>query len=124
LPRGFIYLSGLASDDAKEDFVNRLQMTLFGWIKKHPSPKGMLYVIDEAQITEIYDVGKTASRDPATVPAGNSLQDAANSLLGLMIERFGEVVAHPILGGLSVRSNLDFGSDNRRARPLCAPCAY
>ena len=45
-----INLSGLASDDAKEDFVNRLQMTLFGWIKKHPSPKGMLYVIDEAQI--------------------------------------------------------------------------
>jgi DNA helicase HerA-like ATPase len=39
----------LASDEAKEDFVNRLQMTLFGWIKKHPSPKGMLYVIDEAQ---------------------------------------------------------------------------
>src|SRR6202040_2492733 len=44
-----INLSGLASDDAKEDFVNRLQMTLFGWIKKYPSPKGMLYVIDEAQ---------------------------------------------------------------------------
>ena len=44
-----INLSGLASDDAKEDFVNRLQMTLFGWVKKHPSPRGMLYVIDEAQ---------------------------------------------------------------------------
>jgi hypothetical protein len=45
-----INLLGLASAAAKEDFVNRLQMTLFGWIKKHPSPKGMLYVIDEAQI--------------------------------------------------------------------------
>jgi DNA helicase HerA-like ATPase len=44
-----VNLSGLASDEAKEDFVNRLQMTLFGWIKKHPSPRGMLYVIDEAQ---------------------------------------------------------------------------
>ncbi len=44
-----INLSGLASDDSKEDFVNRLQMTLFGWIKRYPSPKGMLYVIDEAQ---------------------------------------------------------------------------
>jgi hypothetical protein len=44
-----INLSGLASNEAKEDFVNRLQMTLFGWIKRHPSPKGMLYVIDEAQ---------------------------------------------------------------------------
>jgi Helicase HerA, central domain len=45
-----INLSGLASDDAKEDFVNRLQMTLFGWVKKHPSPHGLLYVIDEAQV--------------------------------------------------------------------------
>jgi uncharacterized protein DUF87 len=45
-----INLSGLASDEAKEDFVNRLQMTLFGWIKKHPSPRGLLYVIDEAQV--------------------------------------------------------------------------
>ena len=44
-----INLSGLASDKAKQDFVNRLQMTLFGWIKKHPSPHGRLYVIDEAQ---------------------------------------------------------------------------
>ena len=44
-----INLSGLASDKAKQDFVNRLQMTLFGWIKRHPSPTGLLYVIDEAQ---------------------------------------------------------------------------
>jgi hypothetical protein len=45
-----INLSGLATDEAKQDFVNRLQMTLFGWIKLHPSPKGMIYVIDEAQL--------------------------------------------------------------------------
>jgi hypothetical protein len=45
-----INLSGLASDQAKEDFVNRLQMTLFGWVKKNPSPRGLLYVIDEAQL--------------------------------------------------------------------------
>ncbi|MEH3148587.1 MAG: ATP-binding protein [Methylobacterium frigidaeris] len=44
-----VNLSGLASETAREDFVNRLQMTLFGWIKKHPSPRGMLYVVDEAQ---------------------------------------------------------------------------
>ena len=48
-----INLSGLPSNDAKQDFVNRLQMTLFSWIKKHFSPeaphKEMLYVIDEAQ---------------------------------------------------------------------------
>jgi hypothetical protein len=45
-----INLSGLASDQAKQDFVNRLQMTLFGWVKKNPSPRGLLYVIDEAQL--------------------------------------------------------------------------
>ncbi|MGY2051958.1 helicase HerA domain-containing protein [Methylobacterium sp. JK268] len=44
-----INLSGLASDAAREDFVNRLQMTLFGWIKRNPSPRGLLYVVDEAQ---------------------------------------------------------------------------
>jgi hypothetical protein len=44
-----INLSGLASDAAREDFINRLQMTLFGWIKKNPSETGLLYVVDEAQ---------------------------------------------------------------------------
>jgi DNA helicase HerA-like ATPase len=44
-----INLAGLLSDFAREDFVNRLQMTLFGWIKRHPSRSGLLYVIDEAQ---------------------------------------------------------------------------
>jgi DNA helicase HerA-like ATPase len=44
-----INLSGLASDAAREDFVNRLQMTLFGWIKRYPSASGLLYVVDEAQ---------------------------------------------------------------------------
>ncbi|MER2252461.1 hypothetical protein ABS772_21280 [Methylorubrum podarium] len=44
-----INLSGLGSEAAREDFVNRLQMTLFGWIKNNPSPRGMLYVVDEAQ---------------------------------------------------------------------------
>jgi hypothetical protein len=24
----------------KEDFVNRLRMTPFGWVMKHPSPRG------------------------------------------------------------------------------------
>ena len=44
-----INLSSLTSALAKEDFINRLQMTLFSWIKKHPSVTGSLYVIDEAQ---------------------------------------------------------------------------
>lgn len=44
-----INLSGLATEAAREDFVNRLQMTLFSWIKRHPSTSGLLYVIDEAQ---------------------------------------------------------------------------
>ena len=44
-----INLAGLGSDAAREDFVNRLQMALFGWIKRNPSPRGLLYVVDEAQ---------------------------------------------------------------------------
>jgi DNA helicase HerA-like ATPase len=44
-----INLSGLVSDAAREDFVNRLQMALFSWIKRNPSTKGLLYVVDEAQ---------------------------------------------------------------------------
>ncbi|MCJ2086177.1 DUF87 domain-containing protein [Methylobacterium sp. E-005] len=44
-----INLSGLVSEAARLDFVNRLQMALFGWIKKNPQPRGLLYVVDEAQ---------------------------------------------------------------------------
>ncbi len=44
-----INLSGLASDALKQAFVNRLNMTLFSWIKQHPSPTGRLYALDEAQ---------------------------------------------------------------------------
>jgi len=44
-----INFSGLGSDESRQAFVNQLQMTLFTWIKKHPSPTGRLYAIDEAQ---------------------------------------------------------------------------
>ena len=44
-----INLAGLGSDAGREDFVNRLQMALFVWIKRNPSPRGLLYVVDEAQ---------------------------------------------------------------------------
>jgi len=37
------------SDDARQFFVNQLQMTLFTWIKQNPSPTSRLYVLDEAQ---------------------------------------------------------------------------
>lgn len=53
-PRGksrisVINLAGLASEEARGSFVNRLQMSLFTFIKDNPSPTGRLYVIDEAQ---------------------------------------------------------------------------
>jgi len=44
-----INLVGLASEEARDSFVNRLQMSLFTFIKDNPSPTGRLYVIDEAQ---------------------------------------------------------------------------
>ena len=33
-----INLAGLASEDARDSFVNRLQMSLFTFIKRNPSP--------------------------------------------------------------------------------------
>jgi hypothetical protein len=44
-----INLAGLASEEARDSFINRLQMSLFTFIKRNPSPTGRLYVIDEAQ---------------------------------------------------------------------------
>jgi len=44
-----INFSGLASEAAKQAFVNQLQMALFTWIKANPSESGLLYVMDEAQ---------------------------------------------------------------------------
>jgi Helicase HerA, central domain len=44
-----VNLAGLASEEARDSFVNRLQMSLFTFIKRNPSPTGRLYVIDEAQ---------------------------------------------------------------------------
>jgi DNA helicase HerA-like ATPase len=44
-----VNFSGLANDEARQTFVNQLQMALFTWIKRNPSPTGRLYVLDEAQ---------------------------------------------------------------------------
>ena len=48
-----INFSGLPADDAKQSFVNQLEMALFSWIKKNPTPSGRrltgLLVMDEAQ---------------------------------------------------------------------------
>jgi hypothetical protein len=47
-----ISLIGLPSEEARQSFVNQLQMALFAWIKKHPAahrPLLGLFVMDEAQ---------------------------------------------------------------------------
>lgn len=47
-----ISLIGLPADDARQGFVNQMQMSLFAWIKKHPAkdrPLLGLLVMDEAQ---------------------------------------------------------------------------
>ncbi len=75
-----VNLSGLASDAAREDFVNRLQMALFGWIKRHPSPRGLLYVIDEAQIF------LPSGREIASLSSGMRLAAQARKYgLGLVV---------------------------------------
>jgi hypothetical protein len=43
---------GLAAEEQRQNFVNQLQMELFGWLKRHPAgdrPLGALFVMDEAQ---------------------------------------------------------------------------
>ena len=44
-----INFSGLESDEARQAFVNQLEMALFSWIKRHPAPLRGLLVMDEAQ---------------------------------------------------------------------------
>ncbi|GAA3195178.1 ATP-binding protein [Dactylosporangium siamense] len=47
-----ISLIGLPAEEARQGFVNQLQMALFAWIKKHPAadrPLLGLFVMDEAQ---------------------------------------------------------------------------
>ncbi|WP_328609597.1 DUF87 domain-containing protein [Amycolatopsis sp. NBC_00345] len=47
-----ISMVGLPSDEARQSFVNQLQMALFAWIKRHPAserPLLGLLVMDEAQ---------------------------------------------------------------------------
>ena len=48
-----INFSGLPADEAKQSFVNQLEMALFSWIKKNPTPSDRpltgLLVMDEAQ---------------------------------------------------------------------------
>jgi hypothetical protein len=44
-----INFAGLPSDEARQSFVNQLQMSLFTWIRRNPSRTGRLYVLDEAQ---------------------------------------------------------------------------
>jgi hypothetical protein len=55
---------GLPSDESRQEFVNRLQMSLFTWIKKEPRELPRLYVVDEAR--NFMPSGKpAASKDSA-----------------------------------------------------------
>jgi len=64
-----INLAGLASDSAKQSFVNQLQMALFTWIKTNPSPTGRLYVLDEAQNFAPSQVGTACKRSALSLAA-------------------------------------------------------
>ncbi|WP_237477659.1 helicase HerA domain-containing protein [Lichenibacterium dinghuense] len=76
-----INLAALGSDAAREDFVNRLQMALFGWIKRNPSERGRLYAVDEAQ-TFLPAAGKVA----ASSASGRRLAAQARKYgLGLVV---------------------------------------
>ena len=57
-----INLSALASDAARQAFVNQLQMALFTWVKQNPSPTGRLYALDEAQNFAPSQIGAACKR--------------------------------------------------------------
>jgi len=57
-----VNLAGLASEEARDSFINRLQMSLFTFIKRSPSPTGRLYVMDEAQTSFRPERGPPAKR--------------------------------------------------------------
>ena len=76
-----INLSALGSDLAREDFVNRLQMALFGWIKRNPSERGRLYAVDEAQ-TFLPSAGKTV---PSSASGRKLAAQARKYGLGLVV---------------------------------------
>jgi hypothetical protein len=44
-----INLAGLVAEESQLAFVNQLQMSLFTWIKRRPSPTPRVYALDEAQ---------------------------------------------------------------------------
>jgi hypothetical protein len=64
-----VNLAGLATDDARQFFVNQLQMTLFTWIKQNPSDTGRLYVLDEAQNFAPSQIGTACKSSALTLVA-------------------------------------------------------
>ena len=64
-----INLGALASEAAKQAFVNQLQMALFTWIKQNPSPTGRLYALDEAQNFAPSQIGATCKRSALALVA-------------------------------------------------------
>jgi hypothetical protein len=64
-----VNLAGLGSDEARQSFVNQLQMALFTWIKRNPSPTGRLYVLDEAQNFAPSQVGTACKESSLSLAA-------------------------------------------------------
>ena len=78
-----INFSGLSSDEARQSFVNQLQMSLFTWIRRKPSRRGRLYVLDEAQsfrplpkVDALQGEHRVARRPSPQVRAGHDLRHA------------------------------------------------
>ena len=114
---------GLASEEQRQDFVNQLQIALFGWIKAHPArerPLGGLYIMDEAQ-TFAPTSGKTACTDST-----NRLVSQARKYgLGLVFAtqaprnlqtKIANNCATQFLGVLSGSANLEAARDLAKSR--------
>lgn len=64
-----INLAGLGSDEARQAFVNQLQMKLFTWIKRNPTQTGRIYVLDEAQNFAPAQAGTACKRSALSLVA-------------------------------------------------------
>ncbi|WP_245787293.1 ATP-binding protein [Amycolatopsis saalfeldensis] len=92
-----VNLDALSSLQERQVFVNRLQLELFAWIKRHPAgdrPLGGLLVMDEAQ-----DLAPSAGKTPSTESSIRLASQARKYGLGLILATQAPKAVHNRVAG-------------------------
>ncbi|HEV7976486.1 helicase HerA domain-containing protein [Amycolatopsis sp.] len=92
-----VSLDGLSSLEERQSFVNRLQMELFAWVKRHPvvdRPLGGLLVMDEAQ-----DLAPSTTRTASTESSIQLASQARKYGLGLILATQAPKAVHNRISG-------------------------